>query len=111
MKFSHRMCVGVKRRNLKDEIKTQCQGKNPSQENVLLCQDLPLCPEVSPPDRRLGSRRQLLSTMSLPGPDGLVRGPCHCQFVQVFNANSFRVYNRTVVRINRENIPKLTGLE
>ena len=35
----------------------------------------------------------------------LSEGPCHCQFVQVFNANSFRVYNRTVVRINRENIP------
>ena len=74
MNFSHRMCVGVKRRNLKDEeIKTQCQGKNPSEENVLLCQDLPLRPEVSPPDRRLGSRRQLLSTVLLPGHDGLVR--------------------------------------
>lgn len=45
------------------------------------------------------------------GPMDLSEGPCHCQFVRVFNANSFRVYNRTMVRINRENIPKLTGLE
>ena len=74
MNFSHRMYIGVKGRNLKDgEIKTQCQDKNPSQENVLFSQDLPLRPEVSPPDRRLGSRCQLLSTVSLPGPDGLVR--------------------------------------
>ena len=36
----------------------------------------------------------------------LSEGPCHCQFVQVFNANSFCVCSRTVVRIKRENIPK-----
>ena len=73
MNFFSRMCIGVKGRNKKWGSQDPVSGRNPSQENTLLCKDLSPHLGVSSPDRGLGSRPQLLPTMPHPGPDRLAR--------------------------------------
>lgn len=111
MNFYSRMCIGVKEEIKNGEIKTQCQDKIPhrkicysvkischARKSHLQIEDLEADPSSS----------LLCPTLGL---TGWPEGPCPFQSVRLFNANSFYVYDRGVLRINRENIPILIGLD
>lgn len=110
MSCSNRMWVGGKGRNEKWESQDPVSGQNSSQENVLLYKDLPRAQQshLHIEDLEADPSYSLLcpSLAWQAGQKGR-----HFWLVWLFNANSFCICDRGMVRINIENIPKLIGFE